>query len=210
MPRFHGRVKTFFQDRNAGYITELGETGTGSQDNVMTDRDVYFRPSDMRVADPRAILRKSCTGHILEYDRETDEQGRHRARDITNLYETALPCEEGLVIFKRYYDINREALRREGKRAVDNYLEKDSGSKSDRAPYKKRGRGRRYDSKTSGGGGGGGGHDSYQKDAYCGDDRQDGYHAQDHSYRDAVAQGPSDPQVDYSADLSAEEGEVEL
>jgi hypothetical protein len=175
MPRFHGRVKTFFQDRNSGYITELGETGTGDQTNVVTDRDVYFRASDMRVADPRAILRKSCTGHIVEYERESDEQGRYRGRDITNLYETALPCEEGLVIFKRYVDINREALRREGQRAIERYL--DTGSKPDRAPNKKRGySGRRHNSKRTNGGGGGSGGGTSQRNQnkdhqpYYGDD----------------------------------------
>jgi len=132
--RFHGRVKAFFMDRNSGYITELGETNTTSTENVVTDRDVYFRISDMRVLDPRAILRKAVTGEILEYERQTDSQGRHRAYDITNLYETPLICEEGLVVFKRYHDIQREALRREGQRAINGYLAKNSG---DRGPSKR-------------------------------------------------------------------------
>ena len=139
MPRFHGRVKTFFQDRNSGFIVELGETDAGDA-NVVTDRDVFFRTSDMRVANPHTILRKACTGDILEYERETDDQGRHRARDITNLYQTPLPCEEGLIVFKRYTDIHKEALRREGQRAINQYLD------SDQAPKKR---------VRNGGGGGG-------------------------------------------------------
>ena len=120
MPRFHGYVKTFFTDRNIGYITELGETGSLSKDNLV-DRDVFFKAIDLKVSNPTSMIRKTCTGHIVEYERQTDERGRHRAFQITNLYETPLPCESGLVIFKRYIDLHRETLRQEGHRAVQNY-----------------------------------------------------------------------------------------
>lgn len=123
MPRFHGRVKTFFMDRGHGFITELAETGSLEDTNVVTTCDVYFDARDLRVANPRSILRKATTGDIVEYERVgPDDRGRYQAKDITGLYQTRLPCEEGLVVFKRWYDIQREALRREGSRAVHNYL----------------------------------------------------------------------------------------
>ena len=139
MSRFYGRVKTFFLDRKEGYIVELGEVGSLSQDNVVTDRDVYFRASQLRVTDPRSIVCKATTGDIVEYERQTDDRGRHRAYDITGLHETRLPCEEGLVVFKRWHDIHREALRREGQRAINQYLHQ-------RQPQK---RNRRRDSRPS-------------------------------------------------------------
>jgi uncharacterized membrane protein YgcG len=165
----------FFQNQGYGYITELGETGTMSTHDVVDDRDVYFRASDLRVRDPHAVLRKSCTGHIVEYERETDDQGRHRAFDITNLYQTALPCEEGVVVFKRYYDINREILKREGARLVDGYIMSQAQahnqapqkrnrrhSRKPQADYRDDGRrsgsgNSRCDTYSGGGGGGGGG-----------------------------------------------------
>lgn len=128
MPRFHGRVKTFFLNEGFGHIVELGETESGSFDNIVSDRDVYFRVSDMSLADPGAIVPKATTGEILEYERTTDDQGRHRAHNITGLYQTALQCQEGLLVFKRYSDMHREVLRREGERAVDEYVRAQSGS----------------------------------------------------------------------------------
>lgn len=189
--RFHGRVKMFFQNENYGYITELGETGTTSVADIVSDRDVYFRASDLRVANPHAVLRKSCTGHILEYERETDEQGRHRAYDITNLYETALPCEEGVVVFKRYYDINREALRREGARLINEHAMAAAQSHRDSAPQK---RGRRQTRKNRHSG------PRRQDDYQRGGHRRDEYEcgggggADSTEYLDAVTR--TDPDVD--------------
>ena len=139
MPRFFGRVKTYFLNRNEGFIVELGECDSLTKENVVSERDIYFRASDLRVADRRSILAKSTTGDIVEYERlGPDDQGRYQAIDVTGLCETRLPCEEGLIIFKRYHDIQREALRREGNRAIDQFIAGELPRKRGRYPKGKR------------------------------------------------------------------------
>ncbi len=143
MARFHGCVKMYFMKEGHGFITELGETGSLDKDNVVTERDIYFRARDLELADS-TVLAKATSGEILEYERVMDDQGRYRAYNITGLYGTPVQCSHGLIVFKRYADVHREALRREGTRAIEQYL-------SNQSAPRKRGRGR------GGGGGGGGG-----------------------------------------------------
>jgi hypothetical protein len=152
MPRFHGRVKTFFINQGYGHLVELGETGRGTRDNVINDRDVYFHVTDMSLADPSVIVPKATTGDIVEYERVTDEKGRHQATNITGLYGTRLACEEGLIVFKRYSDLHREMLRREGERAVSEYVNAQSRTFAPKQKRARRNQNRRKHSSFRGGG----------------------------------------------------------
>lgn len=118
MPRFYGMVQTYFQRQRHGFIEEIGEVGSLSKDNVVTDRNVYFRTSDFQVADS-LVFRKATSGDIVEYSRKTDDRGRHRAYDITGLSGKPLPCELGITSFKRYIDIHRATLQHETRNLVN-------------------------------------------------------------------------------------------
>lgn len=160
MPRFYGRVKTFFIEQRYGFIVELGESGTQDESNLVLDREIYFQAKDLNVANPAIVLRKATSGEIVEYERADTDRGP-QAFNLTGLCRTPLQCEEGLVVFKRYQDIQREALRREGNRMVDRHAQ--------RAPRRqppKRSRGRRS--------GHGGGSRSQRSASSAG-----GYHAED-------------------------------
>ena len=185
--RFHGRVKAFFLIATLDTLPSWARLARAAQTMLL--------PTAMSISelatcgtDPRAIMRKAVTGEILEYERRTDEQGRHRAYDITNLYETPLICEEGLVVFKRYYDINREALRREGQRAINDYLAKNSGDRSRGAPRKR--------NRNTGRQSGGGGYRPRSRSRSRSQSRRyesaHQYEAGDTGYRDAVRDGPQE------------------
>lgn len=118
--RFVGRVKFFRPNRNEGFITELAECGTNETTNVLSGRDVYFRVSEFSNTS-HGVLLKSSTGEILEYERRTDDKGRHRAFNITGFMGTRLQCQEGILTFRTYEAAQKDYLRREALRARDFY-----------------------------------------------------------------------------------------
>lgn len=121
--RFYGRVKLFWPHKNCGYIVELGECGTNSTRDLVEAGDVYFRTDDFSIKEEngRFIARKSTVGEIVEYERVTDEQGRHRAFVITGLMGTKLQCEEGVLTFKTYEAVHKDYLYQQGLAVKDHY-----------------------------------------------------------------------------------------
>ena len=133
MPRFYGRVKTYYtrpkHHANSsnkkfspfGFIVEFGEVGTLDKSNVV-DIDVHFREPAFNLSSNFPV--KATTGEWMEYEREQNEKGQWSVKDNTmvGLHGTPMQCQEGLLIFKRWKDIGREEMRRRGTRMIDNYL----------------------------------------------------------------------------------------
>ena len=116
--RRHGRVTYYNSKPNQqyGFITDLGVLGDTTSETV-GDR-IYFHRSFVRSMvprdSPRALVQFSINT-IVEYVLEThindDDEESYRAKDITGLYEMALPFHAGIVTFTPYNVAMRKRAR---------------------------------------------------------------------------------------------------
>lgn len=107
--RRHGRV-TYYNSKPGqqfGFIADLGVLGDNTSDAI-GDR-VYFHRSFVRsmipTDSPRALVQFSINTiveYVLETHVDVNGQESYRAKDITGLYEMALPFHAGIVTFTPY------------------------------------------------------------------------------------------------------------
>lgn len=107
--RRHGRV-TYYNSKPGqqfGFIADIGVLGDNTSDSI-GDR-VYFHRSFVRsmipTDSPRALVQFSINTiveYVLETHVDVNGQESYRAKDITGLYEMALPFHAGIVTFTPY------------------------------------------------------------------------------------------------------------
>ena len=107
--RRHGRV-TYYNSKPGqqyGFIADLGVLDDATDDRL-ADR-IYFHRSFVRsiapIGSPRALVQFSINTiveYVLETHVDVNDQESYRAKDITGLYEMALPFHAGIVTFTPY------------------------------------------------------------------------------------------------------------
>lgn len=112
--RFIGVVNTFFMQGEFGFIFPL--LRYNKYNNAVpvhrrhTQTEAFVHASDIQST---GMLVKLCSGQVVEYDLYiNNDKQKVVAKNVSGVQKSNLPCDLGVLSFKRYQDIDREHNRR--------------------------------------------------------------------------------------------------